>query len=172
MSARKCRVAAQVDLGRRGKPAQPESRFLRPEEGRLGEVHLGGDCLHPLLIAWRVEHTDGRGVAAKRLMGKRVNLSYPGHDLVPLRVNCWSDLNKEHPGPGCSFQCIRSSGALARVLVRAVRRLYMRVVLLRLRMCQPGGVVMYSHRSRRLPDCWRCWTAHIRRGGLLRGRDR
>ena len=67
-------VAAQVDLGDWREPPQPEAVAAGPGERRLGQVHLGGDLLHP--AGWRLGggQADGGWVAGERLGGKGVNL--------------------------------------------------------------------------------------------------
>ena len=70
-----CGVAAEIDLDRRGEPAQLVGRLgVEPEEeGRLGEVHLAGHLLHPLGGGGFGEDADGRRVAGERAIGERID---------------------------------------------------------------------------------------------------
>ena len=67
-------TAEEVDLGERREPPQPEAVAAGPGERRLGQVHLGGNQLHP--AGWRLGdgQADGGWVAGERLGGKGVNL--------------------------------------------------------------------------------------------------
>jgi len=67
-------VTAQVHLDRGSEPAQPVAVAVGAEEGRLGEVHLAGDGLHPGGVARLGEHAHRGGVAAEGTVGERVDL--------------------------------------------------------------------------------------------------
>jgi RNA polymerase sigma factor (sigma-70 family) len=52
-----------------------------PHERRLGQIHFGGDRLHPLRIGLVFQPANGGRIAGKRPVGKRVDLPtfYSGH---------------------------------------------------------------------------------------------
>ena len=71
-------MAAQIDFVRRREPAQIESLVAHRaghQEGRLRQVHLARDVLHPLLIAHRGLHAHGGRVAAKRRVGEGIDVN-------------------------------------------------------------------------------------------------
>src|SRR5437667_11720187 len=70
-------VATQVHLDRGSEPAEPVAVAVGAEEGRLGEVHLAGDRLHPGGVARLGEHAHGGGVTAEAAVGERVDLNDP-----------------------------------------------------------------------------------------------
>ena len=74
VGAREGRVAAERHLDRGREPAKAPPVGRAVEEGRLGQVHLPRDVLHPPLVARRGQDADGRGVPPERRVGKRVDV--------------------------------------------------------------------------------------------------
>ena len=64
-----CRVAAEIDLGGRGEPAQPVAVALRYEKGCFRQIVLGRGGLHDRVRQPGVERAHRGGVAGKRLAG-------------------------------------------------------------------------------------------------------
>jgi hypothetical protein len=85
--ARQGGVPAQRDLGLGGEPAERQlaATIAGVHEGRLGEVHLGGDRLHPLVVDLAVEQADRRRVAAERPVGEGVDLEQLHSDPLMAR---------------------------------------------------------------------------------------
>src|SRR5579872_4114891 len=87
----KRRVTAQLHLGARGEPAQRPAapRIGRPDEGRLGQVELRGDVLHPRRVPRLIEQDHTSWVPAERVAGKGVNEVTPEHSADPKPGLCW-----------------------------------------------------------------------------------
>ena len=69
-------MPAKVDLGIRREPAELEPGLaVEPmREGRLREVHLGRDILHPSRVRRFGQDADRRGIAGEATIGERVDL--------------------------------------------------------------------------------------------------
>ena len=67
-------VTAQVDLDRRGEPAQTIAVFLFEQESRLGEVHFRRYRLHPPVWHCFGQDTDSRWIALEGLIREGVHL--------------------------------------------------------------------------------------------------
>ena len=67
-------MPAQVNLGDRREPTEPVAIAAWPGERRLGEVHLGGDLLHPAGRRLDVGEADGGRVAGEWFVGESVDL--------------------------------------------------------------------------------------------------
>src|SRR5690606_35853757 len=89
-------MAAEVDLGGGGEPAQVVGAVVAPPEERgLGEVQLAGDVAHPALVARRGQRAPRRWVAGEGPVRERVDLDDPlCHARLPSskirRGNVWS----------------------------------------------------------------------------------
>ena len=77
MGAREGRVAAQIDLGHRCKPAQIIGPVRRNEKRRLGQVVLASDRLERRVGEPGVERADSGRVAAEHDIGERIDLEHP-----------------------------------------------------------------------------------------------
>src|SRR5439155_22845834 len=75
MGRRQRRVATEIDLDRRSKPAQVEAvaRLIAQDECRLRLVHLHGDVLHPLLVARLGKNADAGGISAEGAIGEGID---------------------------------------------------------------------------------------------------
>ncbi len=72
--AREGGVTAEVDLDRRREPPQPELGARGADERGLGEVHLGGDRLHPLGVgAGASSRQTAAGLPANAVVRERVD---------------------------------------------------------------------------------------------------
>src|SRR5207244_7291741 len=70
-----CRVTAEVDFDSRREPAQrPAAVVARGQERGLGQVHLRRDAVHPAVIDFAIEKTDGGRISAKRAGAEGVDL--------------------------------------------------------------------------------------------------
>jgi hypothetical protein len=68
-------VAAEGHLGAWGEPAEGEGAVGEgPREGGLGDVHLGGEGLHPVVGALFIEEHDGGGVSAEGGPGEGIDV--------------------------------------------------------------------------------------------------
>ncbi len=75
-------MAAQVDLNRWREPTELEIISLGPNESCLGQVHFGGDGLHPFGVALAIQQAHSSRIARKRLVGESVNLNQSnGHEF-------------------------------------------------------------------------------------------
>ena len=74
VSARERRVTAQIDFDGRREPSQVKGA-VRPgdEERRFGQVHLGGNGLHPVGVAGGGENANARRVAGEWVAGEGVH---------------------------------------------------------------------------------------------------
>ena len=66
-------VTAEVFLALRHEPSEVEPVGPRLDERRHGQVHLGGDGLHPPRVASSVEQADRRRIPGERTAGEGVN---------------------------------------------------------------------------------------------------
>ena len=74
VGARQRGVAAEVDLRDRREPPQAVAVAVREEEGRLGQVHLRGQRLHPRLAGGPLQQADRGRVAGEGARGEGVDL--------------------------------------------------------------------------------------------------
>ena len=100
-------MAAQVDLDGRREPAQVEGAVVAAhQEGRLRDVHLRGDGLHPRLWRCALEDAHARGVPGERSVGERVDLvDDPRHGGAYRRrhgaaTRCYDAIR---PWPACAI---------------------------------------------------------------------
>src|SRR5439155_2592270 len=107
-------VATERHLDRGGEPAEAPPVALSVEEGALGEIHLPGNVLHPALVTGRGQDAVGRGVAAERRVGERVDLDDSeshGRPVYSASVLCLAagsrliyarvePRSSDHPTPG------------------------------------------------------------------------
>src|SRR5262249_52950432 len=63
MGAGERRMAAEVDLHRRSKPAQRESVWARAQKSGFREIHLACHPLHPARIPFFGKHADRRRIS-------------------------------------------------------------------------------------------------------------
>ena len=73
-------MTAQVYFNLWRKPTKLEIIAQPTNEGCLGQVHFGGDGLHPVSIAFFIQEAHSSRVAGKRLVREGVNLEqWDGH---------------------------------------------------------------------------------------------
>src|SRR5690348_8334538 len=95
MAGRESRMAAQLDLRRRRKPAEVVvdiAVLARDGEGRFAEIVLGGDRLHQPVVEPALERHDGGGVAGQRTVGEGVDLKEGYAGQVARSVISWGSM--------------------------------------------------------------------------------
>jgi hypothetical protein len=78
-------MPAKRHLGGRREPAQIKLSGIaaRHEEGRIGDIHFGGDILHPRLWSRSFEKTYTRGISFEGFPGESIDLeNRQFHNLI------------------------------------------------------------------------------------------
>src|SRR5690606_18377112 len=95
MSRSQGRMSAEIDFGRRGKPAQNPATLAQvrhtADKSGFREIHLRRHLLHPLGRLFLLQYTDRRRVAGEGPIGKSIDdINRLTHGNLSRGLNCHS----------------------------------------------------------------------------------
>jgi hypothetical protein len=75
-------MAAKIDFGNRGEPAQLKAAFRFYEESRFGKIVLGSNCLQQAVIEPRIQRANCGRISFENSGCERIDLVLPDlHDF-------------------------------------------------------------------------------------------